>query len=202
MFYRPENGHGLKHNPLNAIIAPRPIAWISTRAGDGSENLAPYSFFNAVAYEPPQLMFASTSAKADRILGKDTLSNIEETGVFCVNIVDFAHREAMNQSSRPFPRAVDEFAAAGVDRQECETIPCSRVSGVPASLECVLTQILRLAGQSNFAVFGEIKGIHLHPDCLRDGMFTLPPSGLLARMGYRGDYAVVREIFDMPRPAE
>ncbi|NIN77265.1 MAG: flavin reductase family protein, partial [Planctomycetales bacterium] len=87
MFYRPEDGHGLPHNPFNAIVAPRPIGWISTRGADGSENLAPYSFFNAVAYTPPQVMFASTGAKPDRDGTKDSVTNIRDTGVFCVNLV-------------------------------------------------------------------------------------------------------------------
>ena len=96
MFYRPEDGHGLPHNPFNAIVTPRPIGWISTRATDGSENLAPYSFFNAVAYVPPQVMFASTSGKDDREKGKDSVATIIETGVFCVNVVEYAMRDVMN----------------------------------------------------------------------------------------------------------
>ena len=87
MFYKPEDGHGLPHNPFKAIVAPRPIAWVSTRGADGSENLAPYSFFNAVADAPPQVMFASTGAKPDRGDTKDSVGNIRENGVFCVNVV-------------------------------------------------------------------------------------------------------------------
>ena len=96
MFYRPEDGHDLPHNPFNAIVAPRPIGWISTKGSDGSENLAPYSFFNAVAYTPPQVMFASTRSKPDRGDTKDTVANIRDTKVFCVNLVDYALRDAMN----------------------------------------------------------------------------------------------------------
>lgn len=92
MFYEPKDGHGLAHNPFNAIVTPRPIAWIATRGADGRENLAPYSFFNAIAYTPPQIMFASTSAKADRGDTKDSLANIRDTGVFCVNVVETAAR--------------------------------------------------------------------------------------------------------------
>ena len=83
MFYEPKNGHGLPHNPFNALITPRPIGWMSTRGADGSDNLAPYSFFNGVSYEPPQVMFASTASKADRARGKDSVGNIIDTGVFC-----------------------------------------------------------------------------------------------------------------------
>src|SRR6056297_472193 len=109
MFYRPEDGHGLPHNPFNAIVTPRPIGWISSRGQDGQDNLAPYSFFNAVAYVPPQVMFASTSIKADRGDTKDSVANIRDTGVFCVNIVEYAMRDAMNQTSGAWDREVDEF---------------------------------------------------------------------------------------------
>ena len=98
MFYRPEEGHGLPHNPFNAIVTPRPIGWISTQDAAGGRNLAPYSFFNAVAYVPPQVMFASTGAKADQDGTKDSVSNIRETGAFCVNIVEYAMLNAMNAS--------------------------------------------------------------------------------------------------------
>ena len=93
MFYRPEDGHGLPHNPFNAIVTPRPIGWISSRGTDGHDNLAPYSFFNACAYVPPQVMFASTSAKPDRGDTKDTVAQIRDTGVFCVNIVEYAMKD-------------------------------------------------------------------------------------------------------------
>ena len=201
MFYRPQDGHGLAHNPFNAIVAPRPIGWIATRGADGAENLAPYSFFNAVAYVPPQVMFASTSAKPDRGDTKDSVANIRETGVFCVNVVEYAMRDAMNQTSGPWPRETDEFAHAGIDRVACETIPCSRVAGAPAALECRVTQIVTLQGAANFAVFGEVVGIHLRDDCLIDGVFDVTRFSLLARLGYR-DYAVIRESFTLDRPGE
>jgi flavin reductase (DIM6/NTAB) family NADH-FMN oxidoreductase RutF len=201
MFYRPQDGHGLAHNPFNAIVAPRPIGWIATRGADGAENLAPYSFFNAVAYVPPQVMFASTSAKTDRGDTKDSVANIRETGVFCVNVVEYAMRDAMNQTSGPWPRETDEFAHAGIDRVACETIPCSRVAGAPAALECRVTQIVTLQGAANFAVFGEVMGIHLRDDCVIDGVFDVTRFSLLARLGYR-DYAVIRESFTLDRPGE
>ncbi|ETX26764.1 flavin reductase family protein [Roseivivax isoporae] len=201
MFYRPEDGHGLPHNPFNAIVTPRPIGWISTRGQDGSENLAPYSFFNAVAYTPPQVMFASTSTKPDRGDTKDSVANIRETGVFCVNIVEYAMRDAMNQTSGPWDRDTDEFALAGIARAECDTIACSRVAGAPANLECRLTEIVKLKGDSNFAVFGEVTGVHMRDDCLVDGIFDVLRFNPLSRMGYR-DYTVVREKFELKRPGE
>ncbi|MDU8943697.1 flavin reductase family protein [Ovoidimarina sediminis] len=201
MFYRPEDGHGLPHNPFNAIVTPRPIGWISTRGADGSENLAPYSFFNAVAYVPPQVMFASTSAKPDRDGTKDTMANIRETGVFCVNIVEYAMKDVMNRTSGPWPKEVDEFEDAGIARVECETIPCSRVAAAPANLECRLSQIVKLEGEANFLAVGEVTGVHMRDDCLKDGIFDVLAFNPLTRMGYR-DYSVIREKFSLSRPGE
>ncbi|WP_167647065.1 flavin reductase family protein [Mameliella alba] len=201
MFYRPEDGHGLPHNPFNAIVTPRPIGWISTRGADGHDNLAPYSFFNAVAYVPPQVMFASTSAKEDRGDTKDSVAQIRDTGVFCVNIVEYEMRDAMNATSAFFGKEVDEFAEAGLEKAECETISCSRVAAAPANLECKLTQIVQLPGKSNFAVFGEVTGVHIRDNCLVDGIFDVLTFNPLSRMGYR-DYTVVREKFSLKRPGE
>ena len=199
MFYEPKNGHGLPHNPFNAIVTPRPIGWISTRGADGRDNLAPYSFFNAVAYVPPQVMFASTSAKDDRDGTKDSVANIRDTGVFAVNVVSFAARDVMNKSSGGYGRDVDEFALAGVDKADCSVITCPRVADSPATLECKLTQIVQLPGEANFAVFGEVVGVHMRDDCLVDGMFDVTRFNPLTRLGYR-DYSVVREVFSLARP--
>ncbi len=201
MFYRPEDGHSLPHNPFNAVVTPRPIGWISSRGSDGRDNLAPYSFFNAVAYVPPQVMFASTGAKPDRPGTKDSVANIRDTGVFCVNIVEHAMRDVMNVSSGGYGAEVDEFELAGIAREECRTIACSRVAGGPAALECKLTQIVQLAGAANFVAFGEVTGVHLRDDCLVDGRFEVTRYQPLARMGYR-DYARVAEVFELKRPGE
>ena len=198
MFYRPENGHGLPHNPFNAIIAPRPIGWISTRGADG-DNLAPYSFFNAVAYAPPQVMFASTTAKADRPDMKDSLAHIVESGVFCVNIASAAMKQQMSDSSATLPAGISEFEAAGIASAECDTINCPRGADAPASLECRMTQVQRLAGQANWLVLGVVTGVHLRDDCIREGRFDLSRDGWLARMGYR-DYVAVHEVFELERP--
>lgn len=201
MFYRPADGHGLPHNPFKAVVSPRPIGWISTRGAGGQDNLAPYSFFNAVADTPPQVVFGSTGDKPDRDGTKDSLANIRETGVFCVNIVDFASREAMNASSGPHPREVDEFAHAGVEKAPCETVACARVASSPASLECRLSRIVRLAGPANWAVFGLVTGVHLRDDCLVEGRFDVTRFQPMSRLGYR-DYAAVREVFTMTRPGQ
>ncbi len=201
MFYEPKNGHGLPHNPFNAVITPRPIGWISTRGSDGADNLAPYSFFNGVAYEPPQVMFATTGSKPDRDFGKDSLANIRDTEVFCVNVVEESAMEAMNISAGSYGREVDEFAQAGLARADCETIACARVANAPAALECRLTTITTLPGKENYVVFGEVTGVHLRDDCLKDGLFDVTSFRPLARLGYR-DYTIVREAFTVKRPGE
>ncbi|MGR3616789.1 MAG: flavin reductase family protein [Paracoccaceae bacterium] len=199
MFYRPEDGHGLPHNPFNAVITPRPIGWISSRSADGVNNLAPYSFFNGVAYTPPQVMFASTGAKEDQDNTKDSVANIVATGVFCVNVVEFAMKDAMNVTSAGVARDIDEFDRAGLIAQECQTIPCAYVAGVPAALECKLTKIVDLPGAANRVVFGEVTGIHLRENCLKDGIFDVTTFNPLARLGYR-DYSTVRDLFSLARP--
>ncbi|UWP97627.1 flavin reductase family protein [Aliiroseovarius crassostreae] len=201
MFYEPKNGHGLPHNPFNAVITPRPIAWIATRDTQGRDNLAPYSFFNGVAYDPPQVMFASTAGKPDRDLGKDSLDNINNTGVFCVHLIQEDMTNAMNVSSGSYGREVDEFARAGLEKTDCELISCARIAAAPAALECKLTQITRLPGAANYVCFGEVVGVHLNDECMVDGIFDPTAKGLLARMGYR-NYTLVRDQFELKRPDE
>ncbi|PKP75574.1 MAG: flavin reductase [Alphaproteobacteria bacterium HGW-Alphaproteobacteria-6] len=193
MFYRPEDGHGLPHNPFTAIVSPRPIGWVATRGG-GGDNLAPYSFFNAIAYDPPQVMFASTGRK-------DSLANIEAAGVFAVNIVGYALRDAMNVTSGSYPPGSDEFALAGLEKAECQTIDCPRVAAAPAALECRLTEVVTLKGKGNFLILGEVTGIHISDDCLSAGRFEVTRYQPLARGGYK-DYSVVREVFEMTRPGQ
>ena len=193
MFYRPQDGHGLPHNPFNAIVTPRPIGWIST-TGSMGDNLAPYSFFNAVAYVPPQVMFASTGEK-------DSIRNIRETGVFAVNIVaeDMLHQ--MSATSATLPRGQDEFAAVGLEKAACDTIACPRVAGAPATLECRVTQLVPLLGQDNTLVLGEVTGVHLRDDCLVDGRFDVTRFRPVGRLGYR-DYSTVDRVFELARPGE
>jgi flavin reductase (DIM6/NTAB) family NADH-FMN oxidoreductase RutF len=193
MFYRPADGHGLPHNPFNAIVTPRPIGWIST-TGSAGDNIAPYSFFNAVAYVPPQVVFASVGTK-------DSLTNIRETGVFAVNIVEEAMLAAANETSALLPRDHDEFALNGLPKAPCQTIDCPRLAGAPATLECRLVQELALLGRDNTLVIGEVTGIHLRDDCIVDGRFDVTRFRPVARMGYR-DYAVVREVIERARPNE
>ncbi len=199
MFYVPADGHPLPHNPFNAIVTPRPIGWISTRGADGSDNLAPYSFFNGVAYVPPQVMFASTGTKDDRDGTKDSVSNIRETGVFCVNIVEYAMKDAMNKTSGTWDATTDEFQLAEIEKADCDQINCARVASAPATLECRMTQIVDIEGASNIVVFGEVVGVHLRDDCIVEGRFDVTKYQPLSRLGYR-DYTVVREVFELLRP--
>ena len=191
MFYEPKDGHGMEHNPFSAIVSPRPIGWISTTGAMG-DNLAPYSFFNAVAYRPPQVMFASTGIK-------DSVLNIRETLVFAVNIVEEAMFRVMSETSATLPHGVDEFARAGVARGACRTIACPRVEGAPAVLECVLVQEVTLRGTDNAMIIGEVTGIHLRDDCIADGRFDVTRYRPVARLGYQ-DYTVVREVITLVRP--
>ncbi|RYH01117.1 flavin reductase family protein [Salipiger sp. IMCC34102] len=201
MFYRPKDGHGLPHNPFNAIVSPRPIGWISTRGSDGRDNLAPYSFFNAVAYTPPQVMFASIGNKPDRDGAKDSLAHIRETGVFACNVVSLALAKQMNDSSGSWTADTDEFELTGLEKGQCDTIDCPYVVAAPAVLECELRQIVPLEGTYNTAVFGEVVGVRIDEACLRDGQFDVTTFNPVSRLGYR-DFAAVTELFSMDRPGE
>ena len=192
MFYRPQEGHGLPHSPFGAIVTPRPIGWISTRGTNGGDNLAPYSFFNAIAYQPPQVMFAT-------IAYKDSVKKIAQTGVFCVNIVSEALMQEMNITSENYHEDVDEFTAAGLTKAECETINCARVALSPAALECRMTAIHRVKGKDNHVIFGEVAGVHIDDAMIADGRLDVTRYKPLSRLGYR-DYTVVRETFEMTRP--
>jgi flavin reductase (DIM6/NTAB) family NADH-FMN oxidoreductase RutF len=189
MFYRPEIGHGLPHSPFHAVVSPRPIGWISTR-GPLGDNLAPYSFFNAIGYNPPQVMFAGDD--------KDSIKNARDSGVFAVNVVDEAALATMNATSARLPRGTDEFLTAGVQKAECETIPCPRVGTAPATLECTVQQVIALLG-GNHIVIGTVTGVHLRDDCLVNGRFDVTRYNPVARLGYQ-DYTIVRDLIQMTRP--
>ncbi|WP_166418696.1 flavin reductase family protein [Cochlodiniinecator piscidefendens] len=199
MFYNTKDGHPFRFNPLSAIVTPRPIAWISTQDGKGVRNLAPYSFFNLTAYDPPQVMFASTLTKTDQIRSKDTVANIEATGVFCINVAELASAEAVNKSSAPLPKEMNEFEHAGVEQATCETIDCVRVANAPASLECCLNEIIDLPGENNHLVLGFVKAVHMRDDCIRDGKFEIKTYRPLTRLGYQ-DYSAIADTFVLKRP--
>ncbi len=202
MFYRPNlDQHGLAHNPFKALISPRPIGWISTVDAAGRPNLAPYSFFNAVADSPPMLMYCSTGVKASDRSVKDTLRNIRETGAFVHNVMPLALIDAMNASSGSWPRDDDEFLIAGLETEPCEIVRAPRVAASPAAFECRLWQIIDLPGDANHMVIGEVVGVHIDPAVIVDGRVDVTRYRPASRLGYR-DYASVSEVFSLRRPDE
>ena len=197
MFYQPSRGHGLPHNPFKALIAPRPIGWISTVDAAGRPNLAPYSFFNAICESPPLLMFS-----ADR--GKHSARNARETGEFVVNVVARDLAAQMVQTSIDAPEGVDEFHHAGLQAVPSNLVRPPRVGGAPAALECCVTEILEPRGRDGEpanceVVIGEVVGVHIDDACLIDGRFDIARARTVARLGYL-DYLSVDATFTMRRP--
>jgi flavin reductase (DIM6/NTAB) family NADH-FMN oxidoreductase RutF len=198
-FYEPPAGHRLAHDPLKAIIAPRPIGWISSIDASGAVNLAPYSFFNMVSDDPPMVMFSSNG-------WKDSVRNVSETGEFVANLAVRALAEAMNLTSVAVPPGVDEMDLARLEKAPSVLVKPPRVAAAPAALECTCVSIQRLRGiggveSSNYMVIGQIVGVHIDPAFLKDGIFDTAAARPLGRCGYRGDYAAVTSLFEMVRPA-
>lgn len=201
MFYRTQQGSGLDRDPLNAIIVPRPIGWISTLDATGRANLAPYSFFNAVAYEPPQVMFAATSNHAFGGL-KDSAHNAKETGEFVVNLATWTLREQMNASAVMAPHEVDEFEYAGLKKAPSQLVKAPRVAESPVHLECIYTQSLELESdddEPNTVIFGKIIGVHIDDRYIKDGLVDTAALEPIGRLGYL-DYVKVDKTFSMDRP--
>jgi flavin reductase (DIM6/NTAB) family NADH-FMN oxidoreductase RutF len=202
MFYRPDQPDAPRTGLLNALVLPRPIGWISTVDADGRPNLAPYSFFNAVAYRPPQVMFAATGPHEHGGL-KDSLANIQATGEFVVNLATWALREAVNASSIGAPPGFDEFAHAGLDKAPAVTVRPPRVAQSPVQLECVLSQLVELESpspeQPNRMVIGRVTGVHIADSVMVGGRVEPLLLDAIARLGY-DQYARVTEVFAMTRP--
>ncbi|HUB83870.1 MAG TPA: flavin reductase family protein [Bryobacteraceae bacterium] len=197
-FYEPGKGHQLAHDPFKAIVAPRPIGWISTRDAEGRVNLAPYSFFNAVCERPPMVMFSSGG-------WKDSVANIEATGEFVCNLVTRPLAERMNQTSACLPRGANEFEFANLEAASCRIVTPPRVAEAPAALECKLVQILRLknAGGTQldqYLTIGEVVGVHIDRAYLKDGLFDLLATHPIQRAGYVADYTEAAIGFKMERP--
>lgn len=201
MFYQPgAAGQGLAHDPFKALVAPRPIGWISTLDAAGRANLAPFSFFNAVADEPPMVIYSSTGTKPGRAgERKDTAANIRETGEFVCNIVSHALRDAMNATSAGLAAGEDEFATAGLERAESRVVRSPRVAAAPAALECRLWRMIELPGPANILVIGTVVGVHIDNSVIADGKVDVTRYRPLARLGYR-DYASVDQVFPLDRP--
>lgn len=191
-----------KHSPYKALIVPRPIGWISTVSADGVPNLAPFSYFNGVADDPPCVMFCPNGTHREGG-AKDTLENISQTGEFAFSLVGWEQREAMNQTSANLPRAEDELGFAGLEAEPCERIRPSRVKGAPAVFECrhLVTVSLPAGrhGTQNNIVVGQVIGIHVRDDVIVDGLVDVRKMRPVARLGYM-DYTVVDDFFTMQRP--
>ncbi|TDF39706.1 flavin reductase family protein [Alteromonadaceae bacterium M269] len=200
-FYEPKNGHGLKHDPFNAIIAPRPIGWISSQDDSGVLNLAPYSFFNALNYTPPIIGFSSQGYK-------DSIRNIEATGEFCWNLVTQSLVGAMNQTSASLEADVDEFAFADLETVASTLVKPPRVKMSPVSMECRLSQIVQLKSASgelcdSWLVMGEVVGVHINQSVIEDGVYSTVSAEPIMRGGGAGDYYTINEQnkFQLIRPS-
>lgn len=198
-FYEPRLGHGLPHDPFNAIVGPRPIGWISSRDTAGVLNLAPYSFFNAFNYTPPIIGFASTG-------WKDTVRNIEATGEFVWNLATRELAEQMNASCAAVPPEVDEFALAGLATAPSRIVGVPRVAAALVSFECRLSQLIRLQSAAGAAVdtwltLGEVVGVHIAEQLLVDGIYDTAAARPILRGGGPADYFELGERFKMRRPA-
>ena len=197
MFYDARTKAPLKHDPVKALVAPRPIGWISTLSREGVANLAPYSFFNLVASGPSIVAFSSAGRK-------DSQTNAEQTGEFVCNIASFDQREAVNSSAATLPPEVDEFALTGLGTLPSQLIKPPRVKGAPAHLECVYLQTVPLFSKDGVRngfdlVLGEVVGVHIDDQFVKEGLVDTAAMRLIARLGYL-DYSVTDEVFTLKRP--
>ena len=203
MYFRPGTHKEavLAFSPLKAIISPRPIGWISSRGEDGSVNLAPYSYFNAISEQPPMVIFSSSPLGNSGY--KDSIRNVIETEEFVVNVVSSALGNAMNITSGGLPYGESEFTAANLEMADCETVSVPRVATSPAALECKLWKVVELPKLDNadagIMVVGTIVGIHIDDKVIKDGKVDVTAFQPLARLGYM-DYARITDVFSMKRP--
>ena len=202
MFYEIGKGTPDPYGTLNAIVVPRPIGWISTISAEGVPNLAPYSFFNAVAYSPPQVMFAATSNHRSGGL-KDAVRDAQTTGEFVVNVATWELRERMNASAVPAPREIDEFEYAGLTKANSRLVKCPRVAESPVHLECRYSRSVEVLSNDsddpNTVVFGEVIGVHIDESVLVDGRIDFLKLRPVGRLGYQ-DFVEVDSVFSMERP--
>jgi flavin reductase (DIM6/NTAB) family NADH-FMN oxidoreductase RutF len=200
-YFEPAAGHGLPHDPFNAIIGPRPIGWISSLGAEGRRNLAPYSFFNAFNYRPPIIGFSSTG-------WKHTVANIQATREFVWNLATKAQAEQMNATSATVPAEVDEFELAGLEGLPSRMVAPQRVAGSPVHFECRVAQIVQLQTADgdpvpSWLVLGEVVAVHIDSALLKDGIYQTALPHPILRAGGIGGYAEIRPdaMFDMPRPS-
>ncbi len=198
MFYDAiRNDHGFEYDPFKALVAPRPIGWISSLSAEGIANLAPYSYFNAMAENPHYVVFGSGPRK-------DSMRNIEATGEFAVNLATFDLREAMNASSAAVAAHVDEFELARLTKAPCRLIKAPRVAESPVCLECRLYKIIDLPDDdghvANHMAIGRVVGIHIADRFIENGRVNTAAMRPIARLGY-SEYATVTEAWRMRRPS-
>lgn len=199
MFYAPPDRDKalLPHDPLKAIVAPRPIGWISTISATGDANLAPYSFFNMFAENPWIVGFSSNTLK-------DSISNISETGEFVYNLATRSQIDEVNRSSVPAPSDVDEFAYAGIDSAPSRIVKPRRVADSPCAFECKWIETISLKGLSGkptdwYLVLGEVVGVHIEDSFIENGVVDIVKMQSLARCGYM-DYTTVEHVTSLNRP--
>lgn len=189
--------HGLRHDPFKGLVVPRPIGWISTVSADGVTNLAPYSFFNAVADKPGYVMFSSSGHK-------DSLKNIEATGEFVCSLATWELRDGVNLSSANLPYGVSEFPVSGLTAAPSRFVKPPRVAESPAAIECRHFQTMVLPkgdDEPNYLIVGLVVGVYIDDRYIKDGLVDTGAMQPIARLGYR-EYAVVRreQIFEVDRP--
>jgi flavin reductase (DIM6/NTAB) family NADH-FMN oxidoreductase RutF len=199
-YYEPAAGHGLPHDPLNAIIGPRPIGWISSVSERGLRNLAPYSFFNCFNYRPPIIGFASSG-------WKDSVQNILETKEFVWNLTTRELAEQMNETSATLPRGEDEFVRAGLTATPGRKVKASLVAESPVNFECRLSQCIQLTSADGVAVdtwlvLGEVVAVHIDEALLKDGIYQTAQAHPVLRAGGPSAYYTIEEAhrFDLIRP--
>ncbi len=198
MFYETAgNRHNLDYDPFKAIISPRPIGWISTLSKDGVANLAPYSFFNAVGTDPHLVMFASSNLK-------DSARNAVETGEFVCNFVSDNLKEVMNMCAVNCAPDVSEFDFASIASAPGKTVKVPHVADAYAALECKLLQVINpvdLDGNvtNSHMIIGQVSGVHIADEAIRNGRFDVTHTRPVARLGYL-DYSTISEVFEIKRP--
>jgi flavin reductase (DIM6/NTAB) family NADH-FMN oxidoreductase RutF len=198
------DNHGLAYNPFKSCVVPRPIGWISTTSEDGIDNLAPYSQFQMLTYDPPIVMFSANQTPEGR--RKDSVVNVEATGEFVWNMATYDLREAVNLSSKMVDPSVDEFAMIGLAKAKSERVKPPRVAESPIHFECVYMQTVRLPGNGAMGtidmVIGKVILIHIRDDVIdKDGRVDVAKIRPLARLGYY-NYTSVDSVFEMKRPGE
>ncbi len=203
MFFEPDkHDHGFRYNPIKACVVPRPIGWITTMSGAGLVNLAPFSFFNALSYDPPYVCFSVGVHTEDGGI-KDTVVNIEETGEFVYNMATWDQRDQMNQTGLIVERGVDELEAAGLERLPSKFVKPPRVKGSPVHFECKHFQTVVLPGNRKASIhhliIGRVIGVHIDDDMITaDGLLDTLKMRPIARLGYK-QYCAVDDVFEMEK---